>query len=128
MIMDFLDKPTERFDVQQSASPSSLATGQVIRFEYDGKTKNALVLTGNWNGKLHALSLSSLSEASLESLLKELGNGTFDAISLRGKFESSAYAEAKPYRTYSPEKVSQIKVIKMAPKKKKSSKPKKKKQ
>jgi len=68
-----------------------------------------------------------LSEANLESLLKELGDGNFDAISLRGKFESSVYAETKPYRTYSPEKVSQIKIVKMAPKKK-SSKPKKKKQ
>lgn len=116
--MNFLDMPSNTFEVVQSSTPAGLATGQVIRFDYSGQTKNALVLVGDWKGKLHALSLNEMSEASLKALLKELAENTSDALGLRNKYESSSYTKTKSYRTYSPEKISSVKIVRLAEKKK----------
>lgn len=112
----------ERFDIQTSTSPAGLATGQVVQFLYGAETKNVLVLVGDWKGKLHGLALTEgMADATLENLLEELENSTADAIGLRTQYESSKYTITKPYRTYSPEKISQVKTVRLSNKKKKDT-------
>lgn len=114
--MNYLDFPNDKFEIKFSATSDALASGEIIRFMYDGEAKSALVLVGNWKGKMHALSLrEELSEHSLRTLLRELATNTSDAIGLRSTYEDSRFTKQKSYRTYTPSKISELKTIKLAP-------------
>jgi hypothetical protein len=119
--MNFLDFPNEKFKVSPAAGSSGISSGEVIRFSYNGETKNAIVLVGDWNGKLHALALTEgLSENSLRTLLTSLSTQIGGSpIQLRSEYEQSSYTKSKSYRTYSPDKISEIKVINLIPREEK---------
>lgn len=98
------------FGTRRFTSYGKLTTGKVVQFTYDNEQKYALVLDPEWEGKLHALSLKSLSPDSLETLLKDLKNIT-SREDVYARYKSSQYTETRPYRTYTISKISSLREI-----------------
>lgn len=108
--MDFIDSYKELFGTRRFTSRTTLTPGTVIQFTYDQEQKYALVLDPEWEGKLHALSLKTLSPDQLKTLLKEVRNlGTREEV--YSNYKSSQYTEVRPYRTYTISKVTALREI-----------------
>lgn len=108
--MDFIDSYKELFGIRQFTSRGKLTPGTVIQFTYDGEQKYALVLDPEWEGKIHALSLKTLSPDGLQNLLKEL-KGSRSRDEVYSKYKRSQYTESRPYRTYIVKKISALREI-----------------
>jgi len=98
------------FGVRKFTSNKQLRTGNVIQFTYDNEQKFALVLNPNWQGKLHALSLKTLTPDSLKSILNELvDESSYDII--YEKYKNSTYVDSRSYRTYTVSKIKTLREI-----------------
>lgn len=98
------------FGTRRFTSYGKLSTGKVVQFTYDNEQKYALVLDPDWEGKLHALSLKSLSPDSLKTLLNDLKDMT-SREEVYANYKSSQYTESRPYRTYTISKISALREI-----------------
>ncbi len=114
--MDFIDTYKDVFGTRKFISMKKLTPGKIIQFTYDNEQKYALVLNPGWNGKMHALSLKSLTRESLSRLLKEIDLQTLTADSLYDTYKISEFTETRPYRTYTLEKISALREIYLKPK------------
>lgn len=108
--MDFVDSYKELFGVRRFTARAKLKSGTVVQFTYDGEQKYAMVLNPEWEGKMHALSLKSLSPDGLKTLLKELSDED-NADAIYSKYKTSTYTETRPYRTYSLSKIRSLREI-----------------
>lgn len=108
--MDFIDSYKELFGVRRFAARVNLKPGTVVQFTYDGEQKYAMILNPVWEGKMHALSLKSLSPDGLKNLLKELSEED-NADAIYSKYKTSSYTENRPYRTYTLDKVRSLREI-----------------
>jgi len=108
--MDFIDSYKELFGVRRFAARAKLKPGTVVQFTYDNEQKYAMILNPEWEGKLHALSLKSLSPDGLKNLLRELSEED-NADAIYAKYKTSAYTETRPYRTYTLDKVRSLREI-----------------
>lgn len=98
------------FGVRRFTSNKQLRPGSVIQFTYMDEQKFALVLNPEWQGKLHALSLKSLTPDSLKSILKELTDeSSYDVI--YEKYKNSIYVESRSYRTYTISKIKTLREV-----------------
>lgn len=108
--MDFLNLYKEIFGTRRFTSRTKLRPGTVVQFTYDGEQKYALILDPEWEGKMHALSLKSLSPDGLRTLLKEVK--TLDTKEeIYSRYKNSQYTELRPYRTYTISKISSLREI-----------------
>lgn len=108
--MDFVDSYKDLFGKRLFTSFSKLMPGTVIQFTYDREQKYALVLDPEWDGKMHALSLKTLSPDGLKDLLAEVKDlNSRDEV--YAKYKSSQYTESRPYRTYKINKISGLREI-----------------
>jgi len=108
--MNFIDAYKDLFGTRRFTSRSAITPGTVVQFTYDGEQKYALVLDPEWNGKMHALSLKTLSVDGLKSLLDEVKTMT-SREEIYAKYKESQYTEDRPYRTYTISKMSAIRQI-----------------
>ncbi len=98
------------FGTRKFTSNKQLRPGKVVQFTYDNEQKFALVLNPDWQGKLHALSLKTLTPDSLKSILEELVNeSSYDSI--YEKYKNSKYVESRSYRTYTVSKIKTLREI-----------------
>jgi hypothetical protein len=108
--MAFFDDLRSRFGIRKFTSRANLKPGTVLQFTYDGEQKYALVLNPEWEGKMHALSLPAVSEATLEEITKLVGNNkTPDAV--YSTFKNSKFVADRPYRTYLLSKIKTLREI-----------------
>lgn len=98
------------FGIRKFISINQLNAGKVVQFTYDGEQKYAVVLNPSWEGKMHAISLKSINERMLRTLLEELKDQT-NQIDIYEKYKMSAYTESRPYRTYSINKIRSLREI-----------------
>lgn len=98
------------FGTRRFTSYGKLSTGKVVQFTYDSEQKYAVVLDPDWEGKMHALSLKSLSPDSLKTLLNDLKDMT-SREEVYANYKSSQYTETRPYRTYVISKISSLREI-----------------
>lgn len=112
--MDFIESYKDMFGVRKFTSNTKLKPGSVVQFTYDGEQKYAVVLNPNWQGRMHALSLKSLSASTLQNLLNEIVYET-DPDALYAKYKSSTYTENRPYRTYTITKIKSLREIYLKP-------------
>ena len=96
--------------VRTFVSRTDLTTGKVVQFTYDNEQKYALVLNPNWEGKLHALSLKTLTPEKLSQIFKLIGNETNTEI-IYDRFKNSNFVGDRPYRTYLLSKVSALREV-----------------
>ena len=108
--MDFITSYKDLFGTRRFVSRERLRPGAVLQFTYDGQQKYAVVLNPEWQGKMHALSLNSLSPQQLKSLLTELESAQREE-EIYEKYKTSTYTETRPYRTYTITKMSAIREI-----------------
>ena len=71
---------------EQSSSKGKIEPGHIVTFSYSGKEVNTprpmvLVLHPNYNGKMHALNIEYIPEATLKQLWK------ITKVTLQGKIE-----------------------------------------
>ena len=119
--MDFIDSYKDVFGTRRFTSFQKLRPGAIVQFTYDNEQKHAVVLNPDWQGKMHALSLKSLSETNLRTLLKEVSEEqTSDAV--YSKYKTSTYTETRPYRTYTISKIKSLREIYLKPSNKEKSK------
>lgn len=107
---------------------NQIRSGQVLEIVYDGDEELILVVDPNSTstashqsrpGKLHAIKLVNYSEDTLLELLDELRSTgdklgavtKYDATKLYDKFFSSSYAGDRTWRSYTREKITQVKRI-----------------
>lgn len=117
-----LRKTARTIDINQ------IKSGQVLEIVYDGEEELILVVDPNSKattshqsrpGKLHAIKLVNYSEDILLKLLDELRSTgdrlgavtKYDAKKLYEKFFTSSYAGDRTWRSYTREKISQVKRI-----------------
>lgn len=108
--MAFFDEIASRFGIRKFVSQKKLDAGKVVQFTYNGEQKYALVLNPSWEGKMHALSLPSLNETTLEEIFK-LTEGITDPDEVYSKFKASRFVSDRPYRTYLLNKISTMREI-----------------
>lgn len=121
--MDFIDAYKELFGVRRFTTRTKLKPGTIVQFTYDNEQKYAMILNPEWEGKMHALSLKSLSPDGLTNLLKELSEED-NADEIYAKYKTSTYTETRPYRTYTLSKVRSLREIYLKePKTKSTPKP-----
>lgn len=108
--MDYIDSYKDLFGTRRFVSRQKLRAGAVVQFTYDAEQKYALVLNPEWNGKMHALSLKSLSPEQLRMLLGELKNLSTEQ-EVYEKYKASTYTESRPYRTYTIAKISTLREV-----------------
>lgn len=108
--MDFVNSYKELFGVRRFTTRTKLKPGTIVQFTYDNEQKYAMVLNPEWEGKMHALSLKSLSPDGLKNLLKELSEED-NADTIYSKYKTSVYTETRPYRTYTLSKVRSLREI-----------------
>jgi len=108
--MDFVDAYKDLFGTRRFTSRSKLTPGMVVQFTYEGEQKYALVLDPEWEGKMHALSLKSLSPDGLKNLLVEVKK-LDSKEEVYSRYKSSQYTESRPYRTYVIKKISTLREI-----------------
>lgn len=114
--MDFIDSYKGLFGTRRFTSRSKLKPGTVVQFTYDGEQKYALVLDPDWEDKMHALSLKTLSPDGLKDLLAEVKDlDSRDEVYT--KYKSSQYTESRPYRTYVISKIKALREIYLKEKK-----------
>lgn len=118
--MDFIESYKDMFGVRKFTSNTKLKPGSVVQFTYDSEQKYAVVLDPDWQGKMHALSLKSLSPNNLQDLLSEVVYET-NPDTLYSKYKSSVYTENRPYRTYTITKIKSLREIYLKPLKKEKS-------
>lgn len=84
----------------KNANISNRDVGMVVRFQYEGETKHAIILDVNYEGKMHAIKLyDNLSASNLKKLLNELdGSESYDV--LVGRYMNAPYTPDRAYRTY----------------------------
>lgn len=82
--------------------------GMVVRFQYEGETKHAIILDVKYDGKMHAIKLDdNLSTRLLKSLLLELkDNENYD--SLVNRYMNAPYTPDRAYRTYIIDKMKNV--------------------
>lgn len=103
----------------QSINNNQIRTGQVLEITYDDEVAMVLVIDPDYKGKMHAIKLTNLSETDMESLIHEIrfvtkGKKTVedvDKIEMYNKFKNTRYGAARPYRTYTKDKVKAVKRI-----------------
>lgn len=98
------------FGIRKFISINQLNAGKVVQFTYDGEQKYAVVLNPSWEGKMHAISLKSITESAMRTLLEEL-KGQTNQIDIYEKYKMSPYTESRPYRTYSINKIRSLREI-----------------
>lgn len=108
--MDFIDSYRDLFGTRRFVSRQRLRPGAVVQFTYDGEQKYAVVLNPEWQGKMHALSLNSLSPEQLKMLLAELERIEREE-EIYEKYKISTYTENRPYRTYTIQKMSALREV-----------------
>lgn len=108
--MDYIDSYKDLFGTRRFVSRQKLRAGAVVQFTYDSEQKYALVLNPEWNGKMHALSLKSLSPEQLRVLLGEVKNLSTEQ-EVYEKYKASSYTENRPYRTYTIGKISTLREV-----------------
>jgi hypothetical protein len=108
--MAFFDDVKSRFGTRKFVSQVGLSVGKIVQFTYDNEQKYALVLNPSWQGKMHALSLKVLSEATLEDIIQLVDNES-DADIIYSKFKTSKFVVDRPYRTYLLNKISALREI-----------------
>jgi hypothetical protein len=96
--------------VRTFVSQKDLTTGKVVQFTYDNEQKYALVLNPNWEGKMHALSLGSLTPEKLGQIFKLIGDET-DTQVIYDRFKNSNFVGDRPYRTYLLTKISTLREV-----------------
>ena len=113
-MMTFIDSYKDIFGTRRFMSRGAITPGTVVQFTYDGEQKYALVLDPEWNGKLHGLSLKTLSVDGMKTLLEEVKTMT-SREEVYAKYKSSQYTEDRPYRTYTVSKMSAVREIFLKP-------------
>lgn len=104
----------------QSIGKNQIRTGQVLEIQYtkvDGEKDTAMILVTDpeYDGKLHALKLTSLSETEMESLISDIRSvtrsNTENKTAIYDSLKNSPYAVIRPYRTYIKNNISSVKRI-----------------
>jgi hypothetical protein len=108
--MRYIDSNPETYIVEPVASISEVEVGSVVEFIYDGKQKHAIVLNPEWNGKLHALRLRNIATQTLQQLLRLIGDNN-DEKKILAEYKESRYVKDRPYRTYTIDKISNIRKV-----------------
>lgn len=107
--MDYIDG-SEDFKVKRGGR----RTGAVVRFEYNGKKRHAIVLDPNWQDNMHAIQLEPLTPDSLKTLLQDISkNDNYD--SLKNKYMRSPYTQDRAYRTFTIKKISNLQEVTLTP-------------
>jgi len=114
--MDFIDSHKELFGTRRFVSRSKLVVGMFIQFTYDGEQKYAVVLNPDWQGKLHAFSVKTLTPSDLTELLTEL-KGITDPTIMYEHYKLSRFVGERPYRTYLISKMQALREIYLKEKK-----------
>jgi hypothetical protein len=84
----------------------------VLQFMYEGKERYAIVLTPNWLDKLHAIQIKDIGPVKLIELLEELkGFAMAEPEDIQGAFTRAEYVDVRPYRTFTLNKIVQIKQV-----------------
>lgn len=103
----------------QSISKNQIRAGQVLEIEYtnvDGEKDTAMILVTDpeYNGKLHALKLTNLSETEMENLIREIRsvnrNNTVKTA-MYDALKNTPYTVIRPYRTYIKNNINSVKRI-----------------
>ena len=83
----------------------------IVRFQYEGEIKHAIVLDVKYEGKMHAIKLDdNLSATNLKRLLKEIdGNDNYDI--LVNRYMNAPYTPDRAYRTYIINKMKNVQRI-----------------
>jgi hypothetical protein len=86
--------------------------GTVLQFTYNGKQRYAIIVTPNWLDKMHAIQIKDIGPTKLIQLLEELQPFELaDPQDIQGAFTATEYTDDRPYRTFTLDKVTQIKQV-----------------
>lgn len=110
-----VDDYKDLFSIRKFVAKNTLKSGTVVQFTYDGEQKYAVVLNPEWEKKMHAISLRDMTPNLLQSLLKEIKEGD-DPTILYDRYKNSQFTNVRPYRTYSIEKIRNLRQIYLKPK------------
>jgi hypothetical protein len=109
---NYMSEHHPHFGTAYFVSKDVVSPGDVVTFDYKGKTRYVFVLDGDFEGKLHGLTLELTPRATLRDTVIDAMYDTAEPVIL---YERAVYKVAKSFDSYRTYFVDEIKLLRRMP-------------